>query len=646
MKIILKPKRNYDIVNNDTVESLKENRRKYLGRMLIALNVICFLFACYQLWYASFASITAMLARAIHLGFGMSIVFLLYPMVKKTKAETKLPWYDLIFSILAIIPNLYIVLFYKDIAERAGIVKTADIIMGILMLVLLLEAARRVVGPILVGIASFFLLYTLFGNFFPGAFTHRGVSFAQMIRHMYLTTEGIFGTACGVACSFIVLFVLMGAILTYMGTGEFLIGLALCFFGKQRGGPAKAAVIASCLFGSINGSTIANIVTTGTFTIPLMKKVGYKPYFAGSIETTASTGGQIMPPIMGAAAFVIAEFMGVSYLKVCLAALVPAILYFTSILFAVHQEAVKMDIKGLSPEEIPDIRVVIKKWYLILPLFFIILMLALGFSPAMAGFTAVVSAIILSYISPDTRMTPQKLFNALADGAKNAIPVVIACALVGLIIGAFTISGLGLRLASLVIAFGAGQLLITLLLTAIASLILGMGVPTTANYVMMSMITVPAVVAMGVVPMAAHMFCFYFGIISDMTPPVALGALAGAGLAGAKFWPTAVNATKLGCAAYLVPFFFVYNPQLLLGVEPFSWDFIWMLATALIGIMLFSCGLFRFVITETTWWERILLLCAGFGCIDPGVLTDAIGLSIFALVYFTQKKRKKRLSLL
>lgn len=625
-------------------KDIQETRRVLTGRLLICLNIICFVFAFYQLWYASFGTITAMLARAIHLAFGMSIVFLAYPLRKKLgRSLNRIPWYDYIFSVLAIVPNLYIIFFYKDIAIRAGSVNNLDILMGLIMILMLLEAARRVVGPILVSIAVFFMIYTLFGAYFPGDFGHRGVSLAHLIRHMYLTTEGIYGTACGVACSFIVLFVLMGAILSHMGTGEFLIQLALSLFGRQRGGPAKAAVIASCLFGSINGSTIANIVTTGTFTIPLMKKVGYKPAFAGAIETTASTGGQIMPPIMGAAAFIIAEFMGVSYIKVCLAALIPALLYFTSVLFGVHLEAVKSDIKGLSPEELPDLHEVIKKAYLLLPLVVVFVTLVIGFSPAMAGFLAILSALLLSFVSPETRLTPRKLFIALSDGIRNALPVIVACALVGFIIGSFTTTGLGLKLATLVVAIGSGNLLITLALIALASLILGMGVPTTANYVMMSMITVPAVLKMGVEPMAAHLFCFYYGIISDMTPPVALGSLAGAGLAKANFWETAINATKIGSAAYIVPFFFVLNPQLLIGVQPIGWHFIPVLITCIVGVAIFSTGLMNYFITINKKWERFVLLLCGLMLIDPGYMTDLVAAISITAIYLVQRRRKIRL---
>lgn len=349
-----------------------------------------------------------------------------------------------------------------------------------------------------------------------------------------------------------------------------------------------------------------------------------------------------MPPVMGAAAFIIAENLGVSYISVCAAAALPAVLYFTGIFFAVHQEAVRMDIKGMKEEDLPNIKEVLKRVYLVLPLIGIIVMLIIGFSPAMAGFIAVLLAIALSWIKPESRLTPKKLFFAFADGARNALEVLIACAVVGFIVGSFTLSGLGLKLAALVVDLGGGVLIITLLLTALASLILGMGVPTTANYVMMAMITVPAVTAMGVLPMAAHLFCFYFGIISDLTPPVALGALAGSGIAGAKFWPTAVNATKLGIAAYVGPFFFVYNPILLLGQQSFSWEMLIVIPCTIIGIMVLSCGLYGFVIMKATWYERILCIVAGFLFVWPNLLGSAIGVACYLVVYMGQRAKRRR----
>src|SRR5665647_1899883 len=634
---------------NETDKALKEalraeecvldKTRVLAGKTLVLINSICVAMTLFQLYIAGPGKIVANVTRATHLGFGMCLVFLLYPLCK-TAARNRIPLYDYVFATCAVIVNMYIVVNFEELTSRAGLMTKWDLVFGLILIVLLLECSRRVVGPVLTCIAGFFLFYTLYGQIFPAVIAHRNISLINLVRHMYLTLEGIYGVALGVSANFIFLFILMGAILTYMGTGGFLIDLAVCGFGRQRGGPAKAAVVASCLFGMISGSSVANICTVGSFTIPLMKKTGYKPYFAGSVEAAASVGGQIMPPVMGAAAFIIAENLGISYLAVCAAAAVPAALYFAGIFFAVHQEAVRAGLKGMPSEEIPKFLDVLKRSYLLAPLVMIIVMMVLGFSPAMAGLVSIISGIALSFISKDTALTPRRLIEAFAQGAKNALEVLIACAVVGFIVGSFTLSGMGLKLAGLVVEGGGGNLLITLIFTALACLILGMGVPTTANYVMMSMITVPAVVAMGVLPMGAHLFCFYYGIISDLTPPVALGALAAAGVAGAPFWPTAINATKLGIAAFIGPFFFIYHPVLLLGQVPFELVNILYIAFAFIGLLIISCALYGFVIAKTTWYERITLLISGAMTLLPGLQTSFLGIGLFILIYILQKSRK------
>jgi len=622
-------------------DALMDSKRTLAGASLLLLNLICFSMALFQLYIAGPGNVLANISRAIHLGYGMCIVFLLYP-ASKGGSRQRIAWFDFILAAAGIAVNLYIVLNFEQLNMRAGLVTQVDFYLGLLLVLLLVECARRVVGPVLTGIAVFFLLYTVYGQYFPEAVAHRGVSWTHLIRHMYLTLEGVYGIALGVSTDFIFLFILMGAILTHMGSGEFLIDLAICAFGRQRGGPAKAAVVSSAMFGVISGSSVANVCTTGTFTIPLMKKTGYRPFFAGSVEAAASVGGQIMPPVMGAAAFIIAETLKQPYLMVCAAAAFPALLYFAGIFFAVHQEAVRSNLQGLPPEDIPKFRHVVKRAYLLIPLALIILIMALGFSPSYAALISILSAIVVSWLRKETRYTPKKLFFAFADGAKSAIEVLLACAVVGFIIGSFTLSGMGLRLASLVLDIGGGHLLPTLIFTALASMVLGMGVPTTANYVMISMITAPAIVSMGVLPMSAHLFCFYFGIVSDLTPPVALASLAGAGVAGAKFWPTAINASKLGIMAYLAPFFFVYHPMLLIGQMPFEPMFLLTILFSFTGLMILSCGVFGFVLIEATWYERILLIVAGLLTLLPELITSFVGVGLFGAIYILQRLRRQR----
>ena len=642
MSLFKKNKKITDGVVDIDVNELVEKRRSPVGIPLLILNIIAFTMTLFQMYCAGFKTIDVMQFRALHMAFGMCILFLIYPMTKKS-SRTKIPWYDWVFATLATVPNLYIAICFKQLAQRAGTVNTVDLIMGIIMIIMILEGARRVVGLLLSCIAGFFLLYTLFGAYFPGALAHRGASLGGLVRHMVFTTEGVFGVALGASASFIFLFCLLGALMSAIGSDKVMIDLAVAVFGKQRGGPAKAAVISSALFGTISGSSLANVTTTGTFTIPLMKGVGYKPEFAGAVEATASCGGQIMPPVMGAAAFIIAEFLGKSYLEVCLAAALPAVLYFTGIFAAVHVTACRQGLKGVPADQLPSAKKVLKeKGYSLIPLVAIIIVLVCGMSPQMSAFVGVILTILISYVKKDTRFTPKKLFLAFAEGAKGAVDVMIACAVVGFIVGSFTLSGLGVKMASLVTTAAGGHLFPTLLLSAMASIILGMGVPTTANYIMMFMITVPAVTLMGVHPMAAHLFCFYFGIVSDLTPPVALAALCGAGIAKARFWPTAFNATMIGVAAYIIPFFFVYNPVLLLGQLPFSITTVQASVFAIIGIIAISCGLFGYVVDKANIVERILVIAAGVMMVDPGSLTDIVGVALIVTILVIQLRRKKK----
>lgn len=623
------------------VKKLVEKRRSPTGIVLLIVNIIAFSMTIFQLYCAGFKTIDVMQFRALHAGFGMCILFLIYPMTKRS-SRSSIPWYDWICAALGTIPNLYIVFNFQALAQRAGTVTTLDLIMGIIMILAILEGARRVLGNTLVFISCFFIFYTMYGYIFPGALEHRGASISTLVRHMILSTEGVFGVALGASASFIFLFCLLGALMAEIKADSVLIDLAVAVFGKQTGGPAKAAVISSALFGTISGSSLANVTTTGTFTIPMMKKIGYEPEFAGAVEATASTGGQIMPPVMGAAAFIIAEFVGVSYLEICIAAALPALLYFTGVFTAVHVRAKAKGLKGLPSDQLPKAwKVLRERGYMLLPLVSIIVILFIGMSPSMAAFIACLFTIALSFVSPATRLTPKRLFTAFANGAKGAVDIMIACSIVGFIIGSFSLSGLGVKMASLVNSLAGGMLFFTLLFSAIASILLGMGVPTTANYIMMSMITVPAVVMMGVNPISAHLFCFYYGIVSDLTPPVALAALTGAGIAKARFWPTAINATKLGIGAYLVPFFFVYNPILLLGQYNFSIKVLIVVITSVFGIVCVSSAMFNYFLGQLNIVKRIMLLAAGLMMISPNLLFSAIGLALIVIIAFWQKMQHK-----
>lgn len=640
-----KKKTNANGIVDINVTELVEKRRFPTGKALLAINIIAFGMTLFQMYCAGFKTIDVMPFRALHMGLGLCLLFCIYPISKKASRAT-VPWYDWALAVLATIPNLYIVLNFKTLATRAGTVTTLDLVMGLILILLLLEGARRVLGTTLVCISCIFILYTIFGYAFPGPIAHRGASLATLVRHMIYSTEGVFGVALGASASFIFLFCLLGALMAEIKADGVLIDIAVAFFGKQTGGPAKAAVLSSALFGTISGSSLANVTSTGTFTIPLMKKVGYEGEFAGAVEATASTGGQVMPPVMGAAAFIIAEFVGTSYLNVCLAAALPALLYFVGVFTAVHVRGKAKGLKGMPADQIPKAwEVISKRGYLLLPLISIIVILCLGMSPSMSAFVACLMTIALSYLKPETRMTPKRLFNAFANGAKGAVDVMIACAVVGFIIGSFSLSGLGVKMAALVNALAGGKLFLTLLFSAIASILLGMGVPTTANYIMMSMITVPAVTSLGVNTISAHLFCFYYGIVSDLTPPVALAALTGAGIAKAKFWPTAFNATKLGIGAYLVPFFFVYNPILLLGQYSISLEVVLAVVTSILGIIAVSSSLFKYFRGHLQKIGSIILCIAGLMMISPKILFSAVGLCIMIVLWFYQGSRSKKAAL-
>jgi len=594
---------------------------------LIALVLIAF--SLFQLYTAAFGVLDARIQRAIHLAFGMSLVFLLYPARKGGSRQT-LPWWDVLLAVAAAAAPLYLVVFYHEIVMRAGLPTTTDLVIATLAVLLVLEGARRVVGLPIVVIAVAFLLYALLGRQLPGFLAHRGYSFTQIASHMYFTTEGIFGLPLGVSSTFIFLFILFGAFLEKTGIGRFFIDLANAVAGFASGGPAKVAVITSALEGTISGSSVANTVGSGSFTIPMMKRLGYRPEFAAAVEAAASTGGQLMPPIMGAAAFLMAEFTGIPYIRIATAAVLPALLYFTGIFIAVHYEAKRLGLKGIPRDQLPSVWSVIReRGHLFLPLVAIIVLLVEGNTPMKAAFYGIVLAVVAAMVHPSTRMSLRDIISALEQGARAALGVVMATAAAGIIIGVITLTGLGLKLASGLVSLAQGQLLLTLFFTMLASLILGMGSPTTANYVITSTIAAPALLQLGLPVLVAHMFVFYFGILADITPPVALAAYAGAGIAGGRPMTTGVIAARLAIAAFLIPYIFAYNPSMLL--IDVTWQHLLQMGiTSLLGMFGVAVALGGFFRTNLTWPERVLFAIGGVLMIDPVLTTDFIGLVLLA----------------
>ncbi|MEW5866038.1 MAG: TRAP transporter permease [Bacillota bacterium] len=615
--------------------------RRIPGAYSVVIAVIAIAFSLFQLYTAAFGVLPAQIQRAVHLGFGVLLAYLLYPASRK--GVRRLAWYDVVLAVVGAFAMSYLVWNFQALLVRAGAYTTADIIIGTIGILLVLEATRRVVGiPILVVVCCF-LAYAYFGRYIPGFFQHRGASLERLIGHMFFTTEGMFGIPLGVSSTFIFLFILFGAFLEKTGIGQFFIDIANSIAGHAAGGPAKVAVITSAFEGTVSGSSVANTVGSGSFTIPMMKRLGYRPEFAAAVEASASTGGQIMPPIMGAAAFLMAEFVGVPYLQIAKSAIIPAILYFTGVFIVVHLEAKKTGLRGMDREKMPRFwRIMRERGQLFLPLVAIIYLLVEGSTPMKAALWGLIVAVLASFLSRATRMKPQDMLSALEQGARNALGVVIACAAAGMIVGTVTLTGLGLKLANGLIVLARGQLLPTLFFTMITSLILGMGAPTTANYVITSTIAAPALLKLGVPAIAAHMFAFYFGIVADLTPPVALAAFAGAGIAKSNPIKTGVESTKLAIAAFLIPYFFVYAPSLLL-ISGMPWlETARVILGAVAGMIGVGAAVEGWLVTGTKAIERPLLFIGGLLLIHPHISTDIFGLVLIAGVYLFQVARVRR----
>ncbi len=616
----------------------ESNTMEYSGVMAKIISALAITFSVFQLYTAIFGVLDAQLQRAIHLGFGLALSFLLYP-TKKSWRRDKLHPLDGILAILGAATPAYIVIFYRELVLRSMLPTTSDVIIGTIGILLVIEAARRVVGIPMVCVVLFFVTYAFVGPYMPGVLAHRGLTIEQFVSHVFFTTEGIFGIPLGVSSTFIFLFILFGAYLEGTGLGKFFIDVANAVAGWASGGPAKVAVLSSGLMGTVSGSSVANVVGTGSLTIPMMKKLGYHKNFAGAVEAASSTGGQLMPPVMGAAAFLMAEFVGVPYVEIVKAAIIPAFLYFLGVWLGVHFEAKRGNLKGLPREELPKLGEILKeRGHLAIPLAVIVYLLVSGYTPMRAALFAIILSIICSALRKSTRMKPIEIIRGLENGARNVLGVLVACAAAGIIIGVVTKTGVGLKLASGLLDLSGGILIPSMFLTMITAIVLGMGVPTTANYVITSTIAAPALLQMGVPILAAHMFVFYFGIIADVTPPVALAAYAGAGISGGNALKTGVNASKLAIAAFIIPYMFVLNPELLL-TEGLTAGLLISICTAIIGMVALSSSLIGFLAANLKIFERIILAAGGLMLIKPGLVTDLIGVSIFAAILIFQMKK-------
>ena len=605
---------------------------KFISLWLTAMSL-------FHLTTAGLITMPLAIQRAIHLTFAITAVFILFPATRKG-SKNRTPWYDWLLALAGFVVIGYIALFFNEISRRGANPTTYEIWLGIAAILLIIESGRRVVGNILPCLSLLFLGYCYFGNYVPGIFQIRGYSVSRIIQHMYLTPEGIFGLALGVSATFVIVFIIFGAFLSQSGGARLFNELALAVAGGRPGGPAKVAVVASGLLGTISGSSVANVATTGAFTIPLMKKVGYQPYYAGAVEACASTGGQLMPPIMGAGAFIMSEFLGVAYLTIAGAAIIPAFLYYAAIFTNVHIRARKQGLVGLPKDQLPVLRDVMRSdGHLLIPVIVIIVTLLMKYTPLRAGFIGVLSVIIVSALRKNTRMSISSILKALEEGARGALGVAMACALVGFIVGTSSLTSLGLTVSNNVIELAGGKLILTLIMAMCACIVLGMGLPTTANYIVCSTIIAPALVGMNVIPIAAHLFVFYFGIMADITPPVCLAAFTGAGIAGASPSKTGITATRIAIASFMLPYCFVYNPMLLLQNVVY-WELAVLVISAFMGVMMLAAALEGWCFRNLMLPERIVVGAVAVTAIHYNISASICSIAVLLAAAFIFHRTK------
>ena len=608
------------------------------------VGVIAFIMCVFQLWVTITMRLEPLKLRATHIGFILVLVFLTFPATNKLKKEKMMSIFDVLLAIIPILTTLYVYVEFNRLSNRIDLVTkltVLDYIVFSAVVLMVIEATRRTTGLALVIIMAVFILYSLFAKYLPHPFYNKGLTVAKLIDQLAMNISGIYGTPVGVASTYVFLFILLGAFLLKTGAGQSVIDIATALTGKSKGGPAKVAVIGSMLFGTINGSSVANVIAVGPVTIPMMKGLGYKKEFAGAVEAVASTGGQILPPIMGAAAFVMAEVMSTPYIDICKAAIFPAILYYIAVFFMVHLEADKLNLPTMPKNDFKKAGILIKNVMpLFLPVVALLTTLIMGYSPIRAGLVGLTLLVLIGIIQKNNRLTPRRIIEGLIEGAKGALVVSTTCAAAGVVTGIINAMGIGFTFTSAVFTMAGGHLVFGLILVMVATLIVGMGLPTTAAYVIAATVVVPPLIQMGVTKMAAHFFAFYFACLSSITPPVAVAAFAGAALAGSSPIRTCVTATRLGISGFIVPFLFVFNPELLLSGNVI--DIIFTIPLSIIGVFGVSCGLEGWIFTRQNILFRLLLFIGGIALIVPGIISDLIGFVLLApLVIYSYKQSKK-----
>ena len=622
----------------------ESNTRVWEGWQRWVVGILMVAFSLYCIGMTLFFSGLPETRLAAFLAMIVFIGFLTYPVKKGHVKVNFMPWYDIVLMLVGTACFLYFAFNALPIIKLATRIQTHHVIIGAIGILVLIELCRRCVGVPILCVLGALLVYTFYNQLSYNPSLYQALK--NVVYKLFYTTNGVIGTPINVCYTSIVLFIIFGAFLERTGIANFFIAFANRLAGWSAGGPAKVAVISSALCGMVSGSSVGNTVTTGSVTIPMMKKTGYHPDFAGAVEAAASTGGQIMPPIMGAAAFLMAEYMDLPYATVAVKAILPAVLYFTGIFIAVHLEAKKLGLKGLSKDEMPKWADLGKKIYLLAPLVLLVWLVSSGaktmqFSAAVS----ILAAVIVGFLNKDERLTFKKIFEALEAGAKGAITVAVACAIAGMIAGCITVTGLASILINAIVQLAGSATFIGLILTMVCCIVLGMGVPTTANYCIMASTCAPILIKMGFPLVAAHFFVFYFGIVADITPPVALAAYAGSAIAKGNPMKTGINATKLAIAAFIVPYIFAYSPAMLFVNVTSVWEVIQIVLSALLGIFGVAAGLEGFVLRKMNWLYRIVCLVGGLGLMIPGAISDLVGLvligGVFVIQYLQNKKERE-----
>lgn len=611
-----------------------KNRKIEKGIIKYVISISAIILSLFHFYTAGFGVLSSMKQRTFHLGFILFLVFLLVPANTKASKE-RIPWYDFVFAILAIASNFYIFFMYDIIAHyRFGIVNKFELLIGTIAILLLMEGARRVVGIEIVSLMILAILYMCFGSYFPGFLKFRGIGFFRIFEVLAWTTEGVYGSTLGVSATYVYTFILFGVILSKTGLTNLFNDIAIGFAGEYPGGPAKVSIVSSALMGTVSGSAVSNVVTTGTFTIPLMVKGGYSPAFAAAVEAVSSTGGQIMPPVMGAAAFLIAEYLGIPYVRVVISAIIPALLYYLSLWLMIDLRARKLKLCGMNKEKLPSVkRALIERGYLLIPLIVIVYLLMSGFTPLFAVFYAIITALVLSLLKKESRLSFTDFVNVLVDAAKSSLIVASACGVVGIMVGMMGITGLGMVLGQGIISIAGGNIFISLVLVMVTCLLLGVGLPPTACYIVVATIAAPALQKLGILPLAAHFFVFYFGCIAVITPPVATASYTAAGMVGENPFKVGILGFQIGIAAYLIPFIFVTSPILLLIDVNFS-DLVVKVLTSILGVMALATSVQGYFFGKIDYYSRFLLFTAAIAIATGVALITTIGIMILVTLLF------------